>query len=263
MTGATPKVELRNIDLRYFTLDGETEAVCGFSLDVSPGEFVAIVGQSGCGKSTLLSLVAGILEPTAGEVLVNGSPVAGPSSICGYMLQQDYLFEWRSILDNVLLGAEIQGHDRLAARKRAELLLRGYGLGDFMAHFPHQLSGGMRQRAALARTLCTDPEILLLDEPFSALDFQTRLALADEVSDILRREGKTVILVTHDISEAVSMADRVIVMSKRPGHVKAVHDIMFDSQGGDRPSPFEARSRPEFQRYFDQIWGELEIHVGT
>lgn len=263
MTGTAPKVELRNIDLRYFTLDGETEAVCGFSLTVLPGEFVAIVGQSGCGKSTLLSLIAGILEPTAGDVLVDGSPVTGPSSVCGYMLQHDYLFEWRTILDNVLLGAEIQGLERVAARNRAESLLRGYGLGEFMAHFPHQLSGGMRQRAALARTLCTDPEILLLDEPFSALDFQTRLALSDEVSEILRREGKTVILVTHDISEAVSMADRVIVMTKRPGRVKAVHDIMFDSKGGDRPRPFEARSRPEFQHYFDRIWGELEIHVGN
>ncbi len=263
MTGTVPKVELRNIDLRYFTLDGETEAVNGFSLAVSPGEFVAIVGQSGCGKSTLLSLVAGILEPTAGDVLVDGLPVAGPSPVCGYMLQHDYLFEWRTILDNVLLGAEIQGLDRVVARKRAESLLRGYGLGEFMAHFPHQLSGGMRQRAALARTLCTDPEILLLDEPFSALDFQTRLALSDEVSEILRREGKTVILVTHDISEAVSMADRVIVMTKRPGRVKAVHDIEFESPGGVRPRPFEARSKREFQPYFDQIWGELEIHVGN
>ena len=263
MASPIPKVELRNIDLRYFTLDGETEAVSGFSLAVSPGEFVAIVGQSGCGKSTLLSLIAGILEPTNGDVLVDGSSVEGPSPICGYMLQHDHLFEWRSILDNVLLGAEIQGHDRVTACTRAESLLRGYGLGDFMAHFPHQLSGGMRQRAALARTLCTNPEILLLDEPFSALDFQTRLALSDEVSAILRREGKTVILVTHDISEAVSMADRVIVMSKRPGHVKAVHDIVFDSSGGDRPRPFDARSRPEFQNYFDQIWGELEIHVGN
>jgi len=263
MTSTAPKVELRNIDLRYFTLDGETEAVCGFSLAVSPGEFVAIVGQSGCGKSTLLSLIAGILEPTAGDVLVEGSPVAGPSPLCGYMLQHDYLFEWRTIIDNVLLGAEIQGLERVASRNRAESLLRGYGLGEFMAHFPHQLSGGMRQRAALARTLCTDPQILLLDEPFSALDFQTRLALSDEVSEILRREGKTVILVTHDISEAVSMADRVIVMTKRPGRVKAVHDIVFDTEGSPRPRPFEARSRPEFQQYFDQIWSELEIHVGN
>ena len=263
MPPAAPKVELRDIDLRYFTLDGETEALSEFSLSVSPGEFVAIVGQSGCGKSTLLSLIAGILEPTDGKVLVNGVAVDGPSPLCGYMLQQDYLFEWRTILDNVLLGAEIQGLDRQAATERAESLLRGYGLADFMAHFPHQLSGGMRQRAALARTLCTDPEILLLDEPFSALDFQTRLALSDEVSEILRREGKTVILVTHDISEAVSMADRVIVMTKRPGRVKAVHDISFGSAANGRPRPFEARSLQEFRHYFDQIWSELDIHVGN
>ena len=263
MTGTAPKVELRDIDLRYFTLDGETEALSGFSLAVLPGEFVAVVGQSGCGKSTLLSLIAGILDPTDGDVLVNGARVQGPSPLCGYMLQQDHLFEWRTILDNVLLGAEIQGLDPGAAATRAESLLRGYGLGDFMTNFPHQLSGGMRQRAALARTLCTDPEILLLDEPFSALDFQTRLALSDEVAEILRREGKTVILVTHDISEAVSMADRVIVMTKRPGQVKAVHDISFKESANGRPSPFEARSRQEFQHYFDQIWGELDIHVGN
>ena len=154
MTHIAPKVELRNIDLRYFTFDGETEALSDFSLAVLPGEFVAIVGQSGCGKSTLLSLIAGILEPTDGDVLVNGAQVEGPSPLCGYMLQQDHLFEWRTILDNVLLGAEIQGLDPGAAATRAESLLRGYGLGDFLSHFPHQLSGGMRQRAALARTLC-------------------------------------------------------------------------------------------------------------
>ena len=259
---AAPKVELRDIHLRYFTLEGETEAVRGLSLDIRPGEFVGIVGQSGCGKSTLLSLIAGILEPTAGAVLVDGRPVRGPSPVCGYMLQQDYLFEWRSILQNVLIGPEIQGLDMNRARGRALELLRRYGLGEFTEHYPHQLSGGMRQRAALARTLCTEPEILLLDEPFSALDFQTRLALADEVGEILRREGKTVILVTHDISEAVSMADRVVVMSKRPGFVKAEHQIRFADAGAGRPTPFEARNRPEFRDYFNQIWGELEIHVG-
>jgi NitT/TauT family transport system ATP-binding protein len=262
VTASNPRVELRDIDLRYFTQEGETEAVRGLSLQVAPGEFVGIVGQSGCGKSTLLSLIAGILEPTAGEVLVDGRPVDGPSPVCAYMLQQDYLFEWRSILDNVLLGPEIQGKNLREARGKALDLLRRYGLGEFAGHYPHQLSGGMRQRAALARTLCTDPEILLLDEPFSALDFQTRLALADEVGDILRREGKTVILVTHDISEAVSMADRVVVMSKRPGRVKAEHTITFAGSGGARPKPFEARNEPEFQDYFNQIWGELEIHVG-
>lgn len=258
-----PKVDLRNIHLRYFTLEGETEAVRDLSLSIRPGEFVAIVGQSGCGKSTLLSLIAGVLDPTEGDVLIDTRPVDGPSPKCGYMLQHDHLFEWRTILDNVLLGPEIQGLDLTAARNKAEDLLNRYGLGEFMQHFPHQLSGGMRQRAALARTLCTEPEILLLDEPFSALDFQTRLALSDEVSEILRREGKTVILVTHDISEAVSMADRVVVMSKRPGRIKAEHEIRFAGPDNVRPSPFEARSREEFRQYFDQIWGELEIHVGT
>lgn len=261
MSNRYPKVELRDINLSYFTLEGETEALRGLSLKVRSGEFVGIVGQSGCGKSTLLSLMAGILEPTSGEVLVDGKLVEGPSPIFGYMLQQDYLFEWRSILDNVLIGPEIQGLDMAKSRDKAMELLHQYGLGGFISHFPHQLSGGMRQRAALARTLCTDPDILLLDEPFSALDFQTRLALANEVGEILRSEGKTVILVTHDISEAVSMADRVVVMSKRPGRVKAEHEIRFGKDGAVRPKPFEARNQPEFSDYFNQIWGELEIHV--
>jgi len=256
-----PAVELRNVSLRYFTEESETEALRDVSFSIGAGEFVGIVGQSGCGKSTLLSLIAGILEPTAGEVLVEGQPVTGPSRKCGYMLQQDYLFEWRTVLDNVMLGPEIQGLDRAAARERGRELLRGYGLGEFMDRYPHQLSGGMRQRAALARTLCTEPDILLLDEPFSALDFQTRLALANEVWRILKREQKTVILVTHDISEAVSMADRVIVMSRRPGRIKVEHEIRYGRNGG-RPNPFDARNEPEFTGYFNRIWNELEIHVG-
>ena len=258
-----PRVELSHIGLRYFTLEGEIEAVRDLSLKVWPGEFVGIVGQSGCGKSTLLSLIAGILSPTSGEVLIDGRPVDGPSPMCGYMLQQDYLFDWRTIFDNVLIGPEIQGLDMAQARTKAADLLGRYGLGEFTNHYPHQLSGGMRQRAALARTLCTEPDILLLDEPFSALDFQTRLALADEVGEILRREGKTVILVTHDISEAISMADRVVVMSKRPGRVKAEHEIRFADAGPQRPNPFEARNQREFSDYFNRIWGELEIHVGN
>ena len=215
LTPASPKVELRNVDLRYFGLTGETEAIKDISLSIAPGEFVAIIGQSGCGKSTLLSLISGILQPTGGAVLVDGKPVTGPSRKVGYMLQQDYLFEWRTILENTLLGAEIQGTPLAKARERATQLLTRYGLGQFLNHLPRQLSGGMRQRVALARTLCTEPDIVLLDEPFSALDSQTRLALADEITEILRREEKTVILVTHDIGEAVSMAERVIVVSRR------------------------------------------------
>jgi len=259
--GAAPKVELRGVGLRYFGREGETEALQGVSLKVAPGEFVAIIGQSGCGKSTLLSLISGILKPTEGEVLVDGQPVTGPTRKVGYMLQQDYLFEWRTILDNAVLGAEIQGADMGKARERAAQLLTRYGLGQFLHHLPRQLSGGMRQRVALARTLCTEPDVVLLDEPFSALDSQTRIALADEVSEILRRERKTAILVTHDIGEAVSMAERVIVLSRRPGRVKSEHAIRFNTADGKRPAPFAARSTPEFNGYFNALWQELEVHV--
>jgi NitT/TauT family transport system ATP-binding protein len=257
----SPKVELRDVNLRYFGLEGETEALKGVSLSVAAGEFVAIIGQSGCGKSTLLSLISGILAPTEGQVLVDGRPVSGPSRKVGYMLQQDYLFEWRTILENAVLGAEIQGADMAKARTRATGLLTKYGLGQFLHYLPRQLSGGMRQRVALARTLCTEPDVVLLDEPFSALDSQTRLALADEVTEILRREGKTVILVTHDIGEAVSMAERVIVLSRRPGQVKSDHPIRFATANGARPAPFAARNAPEFNRYFNTLWQELEVHV--
>jgi NitT/TauT family transport system ATP-binding protein len=258
---APPKVELRHVNLRYFGLEGETEALKDISLKIAPGEFVAIIGQSGCGKSTLLSLISGILQPTDGAVLVDGRPVDGPSRKVGYMLQQDYLFEWRTILDNAVLGAEIQGANMAKARARATQLLVRYGLGKFLHHLPRQLSGGMRQRVALVRTLAIEPEVVLLDEPFSALDSQTRLALADEVTEILRRERKTAILVTHDIGEAVSMADRVIVLSRRPGRVKSEHAIAFPSAGDTRPPPLAARSAPEFNVYFNTLWRELEVHV--
>jgi NitT/TauT family transport system ATP-binding protein len=258
---ALPKVELRDVDLRYFGLEGETEALKRISFSVATGEFIAIIGQSGCGKSTLLSLISGILRPTEGAVLIDGKAVTGPSRKVGYMLQQDYLFEWRTILENAVLGAEIQGADMGKARERAAQLLTRYGLGRFLDYLPRQLSGGMRQRVALARTLCTDPDVVLLDEPFSALDSQTRLALADEVTDILRRERKTAILVTHDIGEAVSMSERVIVLSRRPGRVKSDHAIRFTTGDGRRPAPFAARNAPEFNGYFNTLWQELEVHV--
>jgi NitT/TauT family transport system ATP-binding protein len=258
---APPMVELRDVGLRYFGLEGETEALKDISLSVAPGEFVAIIGPSGCGKSTLLSLISGILAPTEGSVLVNGRPVVGPNRKVGYMLQQDYLFEWRTILENTVLGAEIQGASMAKARERATELLTHYGLGQFLHHVPRQLSGGMRQRAALARTLCTGPDIVLLDEPFSALDSQTRLALAEEITEILRYEAKTVILVTHDIGEAVSMTERVIVMSQRPGRVKSSHLIRFATPNGSRLTPLAARNAPEFNDYFRTLWQELDIHV--
>src|SRR5580698_701722 len=256
-----PKVELRDISLRYFGPENETEALKDISLSIFAGEFVAIIGQSGCGKSTLLSLISGILQPTGGAVLIDGRPVTGPSRKVGYMLQQDYLFEWRTILENAVLGAEIQGTPLAKARERATQLLTRYGLGQFLNHLPRQLSGGMRQRVALARTLCTEPDIVLLDEPFSALDSQTRLALADEITEILRREAKTVVLVTHDIGEAISMAERVIVMSRRPGRIKSNHAIRFATADGTRPAPLKARNAPEFGGYFNTLWQELDVHV--
>jgi len=258
---ASPKVELRDVGLRYFSREGETEALKGISLSIAPSEFVAIIGPSGCGKSTLLSLISGIVAPTEGAVSIDGKPVTGPSRKVGYMLQQDYLFEWRTILENTLLGAEIQGVPLAKARERATQLLTRYGLGQFLNHLPRQLSGGMRQRAALARTLCTNPDIVLLDEPFSALDSQTRLALADEIGEILRREAKTVILVTHDIGEAISMAERVIVLSRRPGQVKSNHAILFASADAGRLAPLAARNAPEFNDYFRTLWQELDVHV--
>lgn len=256
-----PRIAFRGVGLRYFSPRGETEALCGIDLDIAAGEFVAIVGQSGCGKSTLLSLLAGLASPSAGTVLIDDVPVTGPGRRVGFMLQQDTLFEWRTILENTLLGPELRGGDMAAARDRARDLLIRYGLGDFMDHKPGQLSGGMRQRAALARTMCMDPDILLLDEPFSALDFQTRLTLSDEIADIIRREGKTAILVTHDIPEAISMADRVVVLSRRPGRIRAVHDISFPSAGGVRPRALAVRETPEFPHLFNIVWEELEVHA--
>lgn len=254
-------VVVENLSLNYFTPESETLALSGVSLRIEPGEFVSIVGSSGCGKSTLLSVVSGLVRPSSGRVFVEGQLVDRPSPRVGYMLQKDTLFEWRSIIDNVVLGAEVLGMDLVAARKRGRELLVRYGLGDFMNALPGHLSGGMRQRAALARTLCTRPDILLLDEPFSALDSQTRLALSDEMSDILRAEGKTVILVTHDIGEAITMTDRVIVMGRRPGHIKSELVVSFGNPGAERPRPVEARKHPDFADMFQKIWEEIDVHV--
>jgi NitT/TauT family transport system ATP-binding protein len=255
-----PAVSLQSVSLNYFTPEREILALSNISLDVKKGEFIAIVGSSGCGKSTLLSLISGLLPPSRGNILLEGKPVTAPSPRVGYMFQKDTLLEWRSVLENVLIGAEFLGLDKVKYRKRAADLIARYGLGHFVNSLPSQLSGGMRQRAALARTLCPEPEILLLDEPFSALDYQTRLALSDEIAAILRAEGKTVILVTHDIAEAVSMASRVIVMSRRPGRIKSEHSIEYPSFGSTRPTPFEARKCSEFNEYSQAIWDELDLY---
>lgn len=245
-----PIVSLEDVSLRYHSIGGETLAVSHISLEVASGEFISIVGPSGCGKSSLLSMLAGLLSPSAGQIEVGGT--------IGYMLQKDYLLEWRTIRSNALLGLEIQG--KLTAENIAyvDQLLEQYGLGDFREHYPSQLSGGMRQRAALIRTLAIRPDILLLDEPFSALDYQTRLSVSDEIGSIIRREKKTAILVSHDIAEAISLSDRVIVLSNRPAQVKNIHSIRF---AAENETPLQARDAPEFRNYFNTIWKELDVHA--
>ena len=255
-----PSVELQDVSLNYYTPERETLALENINLEVRRGEFVGIVGSSGCGKSTLLSLMSGLLAPSSGVVMIDGRKVTAPSPRVGYMFQRDTLLEWRTVLQNVMIGPELLGFDRARARRRAEELLVAYGLGEFMHSLPGQLSGGMQQRVALARLLQSGADILLLDEPFGALDFQTRLTLSDEIFEILHAASKTVILVTHDIGEAVSTASRVIVMSRRPGRIKAVHPITYPSFGPSRPSPFQARKCDEFNGYFQTIWDELDVH---
>ncbi|MDA8228284.1 MAG: ABC transporter ATP-binding protein [Desulfitobacterium hafniense] len=251
-------VELKAVGMKYQSLNGEIPALDNISFKVHEGEFVSIVGPSGCGKSTLLSIVSGLLTPTSGSVLVKGEKVTGPSKKVGYMLQKDHLFDWRTITQNILLGLEIQKAVTAEAKEYAEHLLETYGLKGFGHKYPSQLSGGMRQRVALIRTLVTNPEILLLDEAFSALDYQTRLAVNDDIYEIIKKENKTAIMVTHDIAESISMSDRVYVLTRRPGTIKSCHDIEIRL---DKRTPFNSRKMPEFQAYFDRIWKELDVHV--
>lgn len=249
-------IHLRHAAACYQAPDGEVEAVRDVSFDVAQGEFVSLVGPSGCGKSTLLSAIAGLEPLSGGAIDVAGQPVTGPTRRIGFMPQRDQLFEWKSIWDNVTLGLAVQRERGSAAYDHVVELLARYELEGFAKKRPCQLSGGMRQRCALIRTLATDPEILLLDEPFSALDYQTRLAVSADIWRIIRQEGKTALLVTHDIAEAVSMSDRVVVLSARPAVVKTVLDM-----GALRGlPPLERRNTPEFHRYFDLIWKELDVH---
>lgn len=250
----TPVVELKSVVKTYHTPLGETKALDHLNISIDKGEFISIVGPSGCGKSTILSLIAGLIEPSYGEVLAFGETVMGTSSKVGYMLQKDHLFEWRSILNNVYLGLEIQKKLTDENRTYGSQLLDIYGLGDFKNRFPSELSGGMRQRVALIRTLAVKPDILLLDEPFSALDYQTRLSVSDEIGRIIKKENKTAILVSHDISEAISMADRVVVLTERPGKIKAIHNIELSIHSR---TPLKSREAPEFREYFNTIWKEL------
>ena len=249
-------IHLRHAAACYQAPDGEVEAVRDVSFDVAQGEFVSLVGPSGCGKSTLLSAIAGLEPLSGGSIEVAGRPVSGPSRRIGFMPQRDQLFEWKSIWDNVTLGLAVQRERGSAAYRHVAGLLERYELAAFAKKRPCQLSGGMRQRCALIRTLATGPEILLLDEPFSALDYQTRLTVSADIWRIIRQEGKTALLVTHDIAEAVSMSDRVVVLSARPAVVKTVLDI-----GPLRAlPPLERRDAPDFHRYFNLIWKELDVH---
>ncbi|MBQ7242267.1 MAG: ABC transporter ATP-binding protein [Firmicutes bacterium] len=243
-------LEVQNLSLSYYSPEGETKALENISFSVKKGEFLSIVGPSGSGKSTLLSVLAGILTPTEGCVSV------AEGAKTGYMLQKDHLFEWRTIEKNILLGLELTGNLTTVTREYALKLMEQYGLSGFRNRYPSQLSGGMRQRAALIRTLALRPEILLLDEPFSALDYQTRLHVSDDIVSIIKSQRKTAILVTHDISEAVALSDRVIVLSKRPAHIKAQFGIGFSLPPDNS---IEAREAPEFKDYFNKIWKELDF----
>lgn len=253
-------VEIKDIGMIYHSLDGETEAIKNISLNIHKGEIVGIVGPSGCGKSTLLSVIAGLIKPSSGDVFINKEKVVNSSRNIGYMFQNDQLLEWRTILHNVMLGIEIQRKLSFETYKIAEKMLEKYGLGDFKNSYPSQLSGGMRQRAALIRTLLLEPDFLLLDEPFSALDYQTRLAIADEIGIILKKENKTGLLVTHDIAEAISLCDRIVILSNRPATIKEIINIELTCPG-DIKSPLKCREAPEFRHYFNKIWKELDVHV--
>ncbi|RGO28277.1 ABC transporter ATP-binding protein [Dorea sp. OM02-2LB] len=242
-----PLIHLSHVSFSYHTPGGETLALSDIDFSVYPEEFLAIVGPSGCGKSTLLSILSGLLKPEKGERLASDLTI-------GYMLQRDHLFEWRSIWKNVTLGLEIQKRLNAETKVYARSLLKEYGLLPFADSYPSELSGGMRQRAALIRTLVLKPDLLLLDEPFSALDYQTRLNVSNDIGQILRHSKKTAILVTHDLSEAISLADRVITLSSRPATISNIVPIQFEL---DEDTPLHRRNAPEFKQYFNLLWKEL------
>lgn len=253
-----PKLEVCGVSYSYHSPDGETPALSHISFIVSAGEFLAVVGPSGCGKSTLLSLLCGLIKPEDGSILIDGAAAPEGHTGIGYMLQKDHLFEWRTIYDNVALGMEIQKKLNKSTHSQLKEMLQSYGLGGFEKARPSELSGGMRQRAALIRTLALKPDLLLFDEPFSALDYQTRLSVCDDISSIIRSTGKTAILITHDLSEAISVADRILILSSRPGRIKAILPIDFPPE---YDSPLKRRNAGEFSAYFNQVWKLLQEDV--
>ena len=244
-------LEIKNLKKIYHTKEKEILAVENFSIDIKEGEFIAIVGPSGCGKSTILSILCGLEEKSDGNIEIKDNLKIG------YMLQQDSLFEWRNILDNCLLGLEINNNLNETTKNKVVDLLNSYGLKDFIYSYPDNLSGGMRQRVALIRTLANNPSLLLMDEPFSALDYQSRLAISDDIYNILKKEKKTMIMVTHDIAEAISMCDKVIVLSERPAVIKSIYDIKLEN----KTTPIDNRKDKYFSYYYESIWKDIDFHV--
>ena len=247
-------LEVRNVSKKYQNKDGEILALENVNMTVKKGEFVSVIGPSGCGKSTLLSIIAGLEEKNTGEIYIEGEEVEKISNKVGYMLQKDCLLEWRTILNNTLFGLEVKGKKNKENIEYVEELLKKYNLYDFKDKYPSELSGGMRQRVALIRTLAVKPKILLLDEAFSALDYQTRIMVTNDIYSILRKEGITALIVTHDISEAISMSDKIFVLSKRPGTIKDIHKIEFNVENR---TPLNTRENPKFSQYFNILWKEL------
>jgi len=258
VSDATPAIDFRGVSLRFISADGNaTLALRNFNMAVAHGEFVAIVGPTGCGKSTTLNMITGLLKPTVGEVHVMGKPVEGIDPRIGFVFQADAVFPWRSVLDNVAAGPMFRGTPKKEAYAMAEDWIQRVGLGKFGGHYPHQLSGGMRKRVALAQTFINKPEILLMDEPFSALDMQTRTLMQDELLKIWSGTGGSVVFVTHDLEEAIALADRVFVLSARPGTLKRVYEI-------DLPRPrvtSKVRYEPKFIELSKHIWDDLREEV--
>ena len=242
-------LEINNISKTFNTLNGEINAIKSISFDVNNEQFIAIVGSSGCGKSTLLNIISGLLEKTNGTIKFYKK-----NPIIGYMLQEDALLPYLNILDNATLGLSLKKIKTKENIEYTKRLLETYGLKDFIYKYPKELSGGMKQRVALIRTLAIKPDILLLDEPFSALDYQSRLSVSEDVYNIIKKEKKTVIMITHDIAEAISLSDKIIVLSKRPSIVKKIYDIEMENKS----TPINNRKCKEFSDYYDKIWRDLD-----
>ena len=248
-------LEVKNIEMRYHSLIGETKALSNITFNVKEEEFISILGPSGCGKSTLLNILSGLIEPSSGSILFKGDSLKNNLGKIGYMFQKDHLFSWLTVWDNVTLGLRIRNIVNKENLQRVDELLEEYDLSKFKNHYPKELSGGMKQRVALIRTLALNPEVLFLDEPFSALDYQTRLKVCDDVHNIITKEKKTSIMVTHDIGEAISMSSRIILLSKRPGEIKLDIPVKFNKLDA---TPLEKRNEPEFQDYFNLLWKGLD-----